>query len=294
MSEAVGVGTRSGHEEQDNPDEPQHEQEGDDPADRFDLSLVSTAGTFGPESFGVVAGGDQQHGRGVSTDAVQREEAGCGSVDESPRWASRRSASSLMAWTRRPRVRRASLAANMTGSLLGWGRSDAATPAIWDRGRSRSRSRRSSGAQNPRCRIWLRHAIRVSRPERFAIRSVRIASTFPSADLAIPVARPLDTLGRPRQHRACRTSRGPGGPGRLGRSTSITSRPWPGGDEPARRHRHQCLHPDPVDGPEAVQPTVQLDKPARVGRERLHAQHTTVRVRAAARHGHRDGCRPRP
>ena len=78
----------------------------------------------------------------------------------------------------------------MTGSLPTVGRNAAAVRANWSAGTPRSRSRSSSGAVKPRWRIWFRHLIRTLRPERRATNNTRIASTLPSADFAIPDARP--------------------------------------------------------------------------------------------------------
>jgi len=81
------------------------------------------------------------------------------------------------------------------------------------------------GAVKPRWRIWFRAWILAERAGRLATISARIASTFPSRDLAAPQARP-DNAARaastassgsdlPDRRRACR----------LGRSTSTISTP---------------------------------------------------------------------
>ena len=141
--------------------------------------------------------------------------------------SSSRAAAASRSMTWRPKVRNASFVASTTGSPPAVGRNVAAVCARRLRGTPRNRSRSSSGAVNPRWRIWFKHLMRVSCPERFAISSVRIASTLPSADFAIPNARP-DTTARaasiasiasdfPTRRRNCR----------FGRSTSSTSTPRP-------------------------------------------------------------------
>ena len=114
-----------------------------------------------------------------------------------------------------------------TVSPAGLGRSAAACRARVSTVTPRKRSRSSSGAVKPRWRIWLRHLMRTSLPERWATSSARIASTLPSAVFATPAARP-DNAARaastaspasdlPCRRRACR----------LGRSTSTTATPLP-------------------------------------------------------------------
>ena len=74
----------------------------------------------------------------------------------------------------------------MTGSPSGLGRMAATFLAII-RAESPCRDWRiSSGAVNPRWRIWFRALILVSRAERLATTSARIASTLPSLVLAAP------------------------------------------------------------------------------------------------------------
>src|ERR671918_704832 len=106
------------------------------------------------------------------------------------RSASTVASSSSRAKTRRPRTRMAVLVAVVTGSPPARERSPAATPARWSRLTPRIRSRSSSGAVNPRWRIWLSDLILVERADRFATTSARIASTLPSRDLPAPWARP--------------------------------------------------------------------------------------------------------
>lgn len=85
------------------------------------------------------------------------------------------------------------MVASITGpvpSLMLPGRRAAAFAASCWRDTPASRCRSSSGAVKLRWRIWFRTWILVERADRLATTSARIASTFPSRDLAAPRARP--------------------------------------------------------------------------------------------------------
>ena len=158
----------------------------------------------------------------------------------------RRAQSASMSTTRRPRVCIASLVAYITGSPLRFGRSAAAVSARRADGDAAEPFPQLIGAQKPRWRSWLRHLMRVSRPERWATSSTRIASTLPSAVLATAVARPLTApLEPPRRHRWCRTCRGPGGPDGSGDRPRSPPRHRRAGSGPGRPRRRRCPPPRP-------------------------------------------------
>ena len=105
------------------------------------------------EPVGLVAGGDEQDRGGVGADAVDLEQARRGSPHEGVEDLVEMPTVGVSATMRRPNVRMASFVAYITVSLPTVGRNAAAVAANWSTGTSRSRSRSSSGAVNPRWRI---------------------------------------------------------------------------------------------------------------------------------------------
>ena len=133
--------------------------------DRGDAAEVSEGG-LGGDPLGVVAGGDEQQGGGVDADTGQVEQARGGRFDEVGELTVKagavgvdvedaateglhRQLGGIQHWVA------VAVRAQRRGGL---GETGDGTP--------RNRSRSSSGAQKPRWRSWLRHLMRVSRPER--------------------------------------------------------------------------------------------------------------------------------
>ena len=189
-----------------------------------DTAQVCPSG-FAAHSLGIVAGGDAADGGGVDTDAVEAEqtrsrggdELGEGGIEPGDLVVNGEHASAEAAHRQLRGVKHR--VAVESGTQRGG-------PGGQRRARGGlNRSRSSSGAVKPRWRIWFKHVIRASRPERLAMSSARIASPLPSAVLATPVARPDSTARAasmasrlsdlPWARRSCR----------FGLSTSITSTP---------------------------------------------------------------------
>src|ERR687897_647925 len=189
------------------------------------------------------------------------------------RSASMVASSSSRAKTRRPRMRMAVLVAVITGSPPARERSPAATPARWSRLAPRIRSRSSSGAVNPRWRIWLSDLILVERADRFATTSARMASTLPSRVLPAPWARP-DSAARA----ASTASAGSDLPVRRRalRVGAVASDPRDARGAPRPRQaasiRAGALDPDLGDVAEGAQPRQELVVAGGRGFEALHAQ----------------------
>jgi hypothetical protein len=186
-----------------------------------------------------------------------------------------RAFSSSRASTRRPRIRSAVLVAATTGSAPSpvAGRSAAARAARWWRDTPARRCRSCSGAVKLRWRIWFRAWILAERADRLATTSARIASTFPSRDLAAPQARP-DSAARA-------ASTASSGPGLAGPSAGLAAgavhlnhlhprRPQEPGQ--ARAIGSGALHPGPGHRPEPRQPAQQLTVPGRGGGKLRHRQ----------------------
>ena len=143
-------------------------------------------------SLGSVAGGDTEDG-GIDTDAVEAEqtrrrggdELGEGDIEPDDLVVKGEQAAAQAAHRQLGGVEhRAAVASGTQGDGLG--------------GQRRARGGPESFPQLIWCRdtkgrIWFRHVIRASRPERLATSSARIASTLPTAVLATPLARPDST-----------------------------------------------------------------------------------------------------
>lgn len=188
-----------------------------------------------------------------------------------------RSASS--ATIRRPRTLIAVLVANTTGSPPVRGRRLAASSPRWARGTPARRSRRSSGPQNPRWRIWFSAAILASRAERRATTNARIASMLPSRLLGWPAARP-DSAARAASIASAgsdlpvlRRAGGSGGPprpprhpgrpgtGRCPPHTTRRPRPPPAPDDPDRTTSRTAGRDRPCWSGSSPPPTTRRSRP---------------------------------